>query len=113
MPLPARHLAPVSDPYPYIVHTEGVCGGRPHIRNTRIPVSAIAELLRQGEPAAEIMATFERVAPAAIDDAIGYYYEHREQMDAELEDLSLESALQNASAVLGEDGVVRFRKRPR
>jgi uncharacterized protein (DUF433 family) len=110
MPQTARHI-PL--PHPYIVCTEGVCGGRVHIRDTRIPVSAVAELLRQGEPAEEIMATFGKVAPAAIDDAIGYCLEHRQEMDAELAEESLESALENAGAVLGEDGVIRFRNRPK
>ena len=111
MPLTARQPASIPFPHPYVVHTEGVCGGRPHILNTRIPVSAIATLLRQGESTEEIMATFEKVAPAAIDDAIGYYLEHREEMAAELEE-SLESALEKVGASLGQDGVIRFRNRP-
>lgn len=109
--LAARTPEPTPTSHPHIVRTEGVCGGGPHIRNTRISVSTIAELFRQGEPASAIVATYRHVDPAAIYDAISYYLDHREQIDSERRAGSLEAALEQADAVLGEDGVIRFRDR--
>lgn len=53
-PLAARAAEPVPTAHPHIVRTDGVCGGRPHIRGTRISVRTIAGLFRGGETAADI-----------------------------------------------------------
>ena len=111
MALAARRSEPTTTAHPHIVQTPGVCGGRPRIRNTRIPVSAVAALVRRGEETDEIAASFGRVDPGAVADAILYYLDHREQIDAEIEANTLESALGQADAALGEDGVIRFRDR--
>jgi len=69
----------------------------------------IAELLRQGEPFEEIAATFPHVAPAALQDAIGYYLDHRPEIDAEIEANELPNVLDRVGATLDSDGVIRFR----
>lgn len=106
-----RLREPTPGNHPYITRTEGVCGGRPRIRGSRISVSTIAELYRQGESVGEIRATYPHLEPAAIDDAIGYYLEHQGEIDAEIEANSLEAVLVETGGVLGDDGVVRFVKR--
>ena len=83
-------------------------GGRPRIRDSRISVRTIAELYRQGEPVSEIRATYPHLDPAAVDDAIGYY---RDQL-GEIEANSLEAVLAETGAVQGDDGVIRFLKKP-
>lgn len=98
--------------HPHIVQTEGVCGGRPRIRDSRIPVRTIAGLYRRGEPVAEILDTYPQLDPAAVDDAIGYYLDHQKEIDAEIEANSLESVLAETGAVLGKDGVIRFPDKP-
>ena len=103
----AMHI-PEPEPHPCIVRSEGVCGGRARIRGSRIAVSAIAELYRQGEPVEEIAATYRHIDPAAIHDAIGYYLDHMEEIDSEIEANSLESVLKVTEGVLGEDGIIRF-----
>ncbi|HSN88561.1 MAG TPA: DUF433 domain-containing protein [Thermoanaerobaculia bacterium] len=102
---------PEPEPHPYVVHTDGVCGGRARLRGSRIPVSAIAELYREGEPVEEIIATYRHVDPVAIHDAIGYYLDHEEEIDSEIEANSLEAVLAATGAVLDEDGVLRFPKK--
>lgn len=109
MPSVARKSQPMPTDHPHVVRTDGVCGGRPHLRGSRIAVSAIAEIFRRGEPAAEIVATFPHLDSAAVYDAISYYLDHRTQIDAEIEAGSLPASLENAAGVLGQDGVVRFR----
>jgi uncharacterized protein (DUF433 family) len=97
---------------PYIVQTEGVCGGYPRIRESRIPVRVIAWLYRQGEPLTEILDTYPHLDSAAVNDAIGYYLDHQEEIDAEIEANSLEAVLAETGAVLGKDGVIRFPSQP-
>jgi len=102
---------PIRD-HPYIVQTEGVCGGSPCIQNSRIPVRVIAALYRRGEPVQEILDTYPHLDPAAIDDAIGYYLDHRQEIDAEIEAGSLEAVLSATGAVLDDGGMIRFPKKP-
>lgn len=97
-----------STEHPHIVRTEGVCGGRPHIRNSRISVRTVAELHRAGESVAEICATYPHVDPAAIYDAISYYLDHRTEIVAEIEANRLDNVLAKHGATLEEDGVIRF-----
>ena len=94
--------------HPHVVRTPGVCGGRPHIKDSRIPVSAIAGLFRRGEPAHEIAATYPHLDPAAVYDAISYYLDHREQIEAEIHADRLEAAVESTGARLDDDGVIRF-----
>jgi uncharacterized protein (DUF433 family) len=108
-PLAARSIDPIPTSHPHVVRTPGVCGGRPHVRGTRISVRTIAELFRRGEAAAEIAAAYRQVEPAAIYDAISYYLDHRPEIDAEIEANGLDAALKRANADLGQDGVIRFR----
>lgn len=98
--------------HPFIVRTEGVCGGSPRIRDSRIPVRVIAGLYRQGEPVREILDTYPHLDPAAIDDAIGYYLDHRQEIDAEIEAGSLEAVLAETGAVLDDGGVIRLPQKP-
>lgn len=106
----AMHI-PEPEPHPHIVRTDGVCGGRARIRGSRIAVSAIAELYRQGEPVEEIAATYRHLDPAAIRDAVGYYLDHTEEIDSEIEANSLDAVLAATGAVLDGKGVLRFPKK--
>lgn len=99
--------------HPYIVQTKGVCGGRARIRDSRIPVSTIGEYVRGGESRDNLLFLYSHVEPAAIDDAIGYYLDHREEIDAEIEANSLEAVLAETGGVLGTDGVILFPKQAR
>jgi len=72
-------------------------------------VRTIAEFLLRGEPFEEIAATYRHVEPAALQDAIGYYMDHRSEIDAEIEANGLDNVLDRASAMLDSGGVVRFR----
>lgn len=96
--------------YPYIVQTKGVCGGRARIRDSRIPVSSIGQYVRGGESRDNLLLLYPHLEPAAIDDAIGYYLDHREEIDEEIEANSLEAVLAETGAVLDADRVIRFSK---
>lgn len=108
-PLVARTAEPIPTSHPHIVQGEGICGGRPHIRGSRISVRTIAELFRKGEPASEIAAAYRHVDPAAIYDAISYYLDHQSEIESEIEANVLETAIARANGNLGNDGVIHFR----
>jgi hypothetical protein len=76
-------------------------------------VSTIAGLFRQGESAQEITASFPHLDLASVEEAIGYYLEHREEIEAEIRADSLDEALVQVGGILGEDGVVSFVNRIR
>ena len=104
-------MDPTPEAHPHIVRTEGFCGGSPRIRGTRLAVWGLAELYCRGESIEDLSALYPHVDPAAIRDAIGYYLDHRREIEAEIEENTLESVLKRTGGVLGEDGVIRFADR--
>lgn len=68
----------------HIARTPGICGGRPHIAGRRIPVSHIAHAFTvRGESLDAIMRAFDLTA-AQVHAALAYYYDHREDIEAEI-----------------------------
>ena len=108
-PIPAHATKMLPSQHPHVVHTDGVCGGRARIRGTRISVRTLVELLLRGEPFEEIAATYHHVEPAALQDAIGYYIDHRSEIAAEIEANELDNVLNRVGAALDSHGVIRFR----
>ena len=65
--------------------TEGLRGGRPHISGSRITVSDIVIWhLRQGQSLEEVAAR-QDLPLAAVYAAIAYYYDHKDEIDEEIE----------------------------
>ena len=59
-------------------------GGRAVIAGTRIRMSAILTLYRQGLTVEEIVAYYPHLRPADIHDALAYAYDHSGEMEADL-----------------------------
>lgn len=75
----------ISTGHPYIVRVEGVCGGWPTVRGTRITVQAIVEKIRLGQTPEEIVASYpERLTLAHVYDALSYYHENPEEIEAQI-----------------------------
>ena len=69
----------------HIEKTEGIRGGKARIAATRIAVSDVVIWhFRQGESLDEIGATYD-LPLAAVYAAIAYYYDHKDEIDAEIE----------------------------
>ena len=49
-----------------------VCGGRPHIRGTRVRVADILELLAEGVPQEEILADYPYLSEADLRAALAF-----------------------------------------
>jgi len=71
-------------PHPYIEQRKGVCGGRPVLAGTRFPVRSIVNyVLRQGITPEELVTEFPYLTLASVHDALSYYYDHREEIEAD------------------------------
>lgn len=73
--------------YPHISAAPGVRGGRPCIDGTRVTVADIVTLQRMGLPPEE-MRTYYSSRPltlAEVHAALTYYYDHKDEIDAHLE----------------------------
>jgi uncharacterized protein (DUF433 family) len=63
----------------------GKCGGRAVIADTRIRVSLILSLYREGMTVEEIVQHYPHVRPADVHDALAYAYEHVDEIQADLD----------------------------
>src|SRR6266581_495119 len=76
--------AKASVSYPHITKTPGVCGGKACIDGTRIRVNNIVFLHKDGANDEKILEAYPDLTPAQIHAALAYYYDNREEIDAEL-----------------------------
>jgi uncharacterized protein (DUF433 family) len=74
--------------HPHIERKAGVHGGRPVLKDTRFPVSSIVQNHRRGLTVDEILIEFPHLSCAAVYDALSFYYDHREEIDREIAELS-------------------------
>jgi uncharacterized protein (DUF433 family) len=72
---------------PRIVRTPGVCGGKPRIDEHRIKVEHIAICHeRMGMSPDEIVSGHPTISLGQVHAALAYYYEHREEIDRDIEE---------------------------
>jgi uncharacterized protein (DUF433 family) len=71
--------------HPYIVRVEGICGGKPIIKGSRIPVWLIAGWFKDGYSPEQIQKeTYPHLSLAQIYDALSYYYDHQQEIDSDI-----------------------------
>ena len=75
----------VTTDHPHVTQTPGVCGGRPVVRGTRIPVKALVGYYRMSYTLTEILEGFPGLTAAQLHDALSYYYDHQAEIDADME----------------------------
>jgi uncharacterized protein (DUF433 family) len=69
----------------YIVTDSRILSGEPIIRGTRTPVRAIAEMWRMGTQPEEIVQHLPHLTLAQVFDALSYYSDHQEEINAYIE----------------------------
>ena len=69
----------------YIVTDDQILGGEPIIKGTRTPVRAVVELWRQGIAPEEIHEHLPHLRLAQVFDALSYYDDHTDEINAHLE----------------------------
>src|SRR5205085_10634715 len=73
--------------YPHIVSTPETCDGLPRIEGTRITVNLIArEVVRERRTPEEVLIAHPHLTLAQIHAALAYYFDHRAEVDAALQD---------------------------
>jgi len=100
----AREPGKIRTDHRHIVRVEGVCGGRPVIEGTRLSVKLIVGWAQMGMTAEEIAAQYPHVSVVQIADALAYYEDHPEEIDAEFaeETRYLEVEIPRLQAMIAE-----------
>jgi uncharacterized protein (DUF433 family) len=96
--------------HPYIVRIQGICGGRPIIKGTRISVRHIAQLYKAGDLVEEMVQAHPQLSAAAVFDAISYYLDHQPEIEQEITENRFEALIAKHNLTVDEQGVVHFPK---
>lgn len=83
----------VKTEHPYIVRVPGICGGEPIISGTRITVRHIAMMVKTGSSPEDILRDYSHLTLAQIHDAISFYFDHREEIEQEMEENKLQNVM--------------------
>ena len=77
----AKKVAQATD-YPHIVKVDGVLGGQPIIKGTRIAVwHIVGYYYKVGMSVEDILAEWDYLQPAQIFSALAYYHDHKAEID--------------------------------
>jgi uncharacterized protein (DUF433 family) len=74
-PLPsaaADRLTSLERSLTHVVSDPDICGGRPTVRNTRVPVHTVYEIKQLGASDAELLEDFPSLTPETLDAALAY-----------------------------------------
>jgi uncharacterized protein (DUF433 family) len=92
--------------HPHVTQTPGVCGGRPVIRGTRIPVKVLVRYHQMGYTPTEILSGHTGLTPAQLYDALSYYYDHQAEMEADIKADELPSLLERFDMEIDAGGAL-------
>ena len=100
------HLSPA---HPYIETVVTRSGSKPTIKGTRIAVSTIVGYIRLGEsPESIAQSVLPHLTLAQIHDALSYYYEHQDEIEAELIRNTEAASQARVRERLGDDAFLRL-----
>jgi uncharacterized protein (DUF433 family) len=103
--------ATVRTEHPHIVKRPGGADGTPVIAGSRISVAFIVGQLRAGDTPQDILASYPHLTPAAVYDAISYYYDHQDEIDRFIHENTLEAHSERYGFTVGDDGRLSFNTR--
>ena len=69
----------------YVIRNVSIRSGEPIIKGTRTPVRAIVEMWRMGLPPEEIPRRLPHLTLAQVFDALSYYSDHQDEVNAYIE----------------------------
>jgi uncharacterized protein (DUF433 family) len=96
--------------HPHIVRVQGICGGQPTLKGTRLSVQHIAQMYKAGDTVDEILQAHPYVQAAAVYDAISYYLDHQQEIEQEIAKNHLEAIQRQYGLEVDERGFVSFPK---
>ena len=77
----------------YVIQDDQILSGEPIIRGTRTPVRAVVEIWRLGIAPEEIPGRLPHLSLAAVFDALSYYSDHQDEINAYIERNRIPDAL--------------------
>jgi len=92
--------------HPHITATPGICGGRPAVKGTRIPVKTLVRYYQNNPDAKEVLAGFPHLTVAQLYDALSYYHDHQAEIDADMEADELPALLTQFNLQMTTDGIL-------
>lgn len=92
--------------HPHITRTPGICGGRPVVRGTRIPVKVLVRYHQMGYTSTEILSGHAGLTPAQLYDALSYCYDHQAEIEADVKSDELPALLERFGMEMDADGVL-------
>lgn len=81
---PRRHGVETRTDHPHIVKVPDICGGAATVWGTRVPVWVLAEYARAGHTPQELQDFYPHLTLAHIYDALSYWQDHPEEIEAEI-----------------------------
>lgn len=69
----------------YVVREDNILSGEPIIKGTRTPIRAIVEMWRLGIAPEEIPNRLRHLTLAQVFDALSYYSDHQDEINAHIE----------------------------
>ena len=81
----------------YIVQNDAILGGEPIIKGTRISVRDVVENWRLGLSPEEIVIHFPHLTLAQVFDALSYYSDNQEEINAYIEQNKISENLPHSS----------------
>ena len=100
-------MSEIRTEHPYIIRMPGVCGGRPIVRGSRIPVWLIAAMYKAGDTAGEILQGHPDLSLAQIYDALSYYYDHLAEIEREISENTLQHIIDKHGYSLAPGGLLK------
>jgi uncharacterized protein (DUF433 family) len=94
--------------HPHIGRVQGIYGGQPTLKGTRLSVRHIAQMYKAGDTVDEILQAHPHVQAAAVYDAISYYLDHQQEIEQEIAATRLEAVQGQYGLEVDERGFVSF-----
>lgn len=107
---PAAQAKSQPTEHPHIVRIPGIAGGEPILKGTRVPVRVIVLHYKAGATVEEMLEAHPHISAAAVYDAISYYLDHQEEIEALIEENRPERVMEKHRLELGEKGQLTPKK---
>lgn len=79
-------MAPITrTEHPHIVVVHGAGGDEAIVKGTRLSVALLAGLLNRGESPDGILSLYPSLSPGALYDALSYYFDHKAEIDRQIQ----------------------------
>ena len=77
----------VQTEHPYVVRVQRPAGEEAVVKGTRLAIWFIVRQLRAGDTPEEIAGAYPSLSLASVHGALSYYFDHKSEVDAIIEDL--------------------------